>query len=104
MFYIVCGDGIYGGDISQSQIQTHKINLGERIKSWNIQKIIGRYIVTRDNNTLSIYAYDDLDNCKITIEEYEFNDIFAITNTTDYIFIATTYIKELMILIQNMGM
>lgn len=88
MFYIVCSDGIYGGDISYSQIETHKIQLGTQKNSWNVENIIGRYIVTRDGNTVSIYTSDDLNSSKIIIAD-EPNDIVAITNTTDYIFVAT---------------
>lgn len=88
MFYIVCSDGIYGGDISYSQIETHKIQLGTQKNSWNVENIIGRYIVTRDGNTVSIYTSDDLNSSKIIIAD-EPNAIVAITNTTDYIFVAT---------------
>ena len=88
MFYIVCRDGIYGGDISYSQTETHKIELGVQKISGNVENIIGRYIATRDGNTVSIYTSDDLNTIKIPINN-EPNAIVAITNTTDYIFVAT---------------
>ena len=82
----MCSDKILGGDITDYDILTHKIKLGDQLKDWNITGIFGQYIVRQNGTDAEIYSNEDRDRKLTTLTNVD-SKVVAITRTEQTILV-----------------